>query len=110
MKDLPERPNLRKISIHDEGDTRHVTTRLQDAEQEEQDKHLRYETKNRANTSDNTIYNQTLEPFSTISFFEQTADCIWNTADNVHKPLDLVLQNQLLTMLQLRLSDHHKKK
>ena len=68
-------------SIHDEGDTCHVTAGLKNSQQEEQDKHLRYETKDSTNTGDNTIYDQTLKPFSTVCIFKQAADCIRNTAD-----------------------------
>ena len=56
MKDLPERPNLRKILSMYEGDTCHVTAGLKNSQQEEQDQHLRHETKDRADTGNDTVY------------------------------------------------------
>ena len=43
MKDLPERPNLRKIRSSHEGDTRHVAASFQESKQQEQYQHLRDE-------------------------------------------------------------------
>ena len=53
---------MTEYTVHNECDTYHVATIFQNGKEEEQDSHLRNETKNGANTADDTInykaYNQ----------------------------------------------------
>ena len=49
-------------TVHDKCNTGHVTAGLQECKEEEQYQHLRYETKYSANTGNNTIQDQSLQP------------------------------------------------
>ena len=68
IKDLPERPNLRNTSIHDEGNSCHVSASFQECQEDEQDQDLRNESENRTKTCYDTIQDQTSQPFCTADF------------------------------------------
>ena len=52
-------------TVHNEGDTCHVTTGLKECQENEQYQHLGYETKHCTDTGYNTVKDQTLQPVGT---------------------------------------------
>ena len=62
-------------SVHDECNTSHVTAGLKECKEQEQNQHLRYETKYSANTGNNTVKDQSLQPCSAIYSFQSRLNC-----------------------------------
>ena len=62
-------------TVHDKGNTCHVTTVFQKCEQQEKNHHLRQEAKYSTDTGDDTIQNQRLEPWSGIGSGEPSFHC-----------------------------------
>ena len=66
MKDLPDKAELPEDTVHDEGDTRHVTAGLKEGQEDEQNQHLRNEAKNCADTGYDTVQDQALQPVCAV--------------------------------------------
>ena len=58
---LTGQSEVTEYTVHNERDTRHVTAVLKDGQEQEQDSHLRNETKNGASTADDTIHYKALQ-------------------------------------------------
>ena len=65
-------------TVHDEGDTGHVTHILQDGQQEEQDQHLGNKAQHRADTGHDTVHDQAVQPASHADALQEAAHCIGN--------------------------------
>ena len=61
-KGLARKTELTEDTVHDERNTRHVAAVLKDSEEEEQDEHLRNEAQNRADTGNDTVHYQAVDP------------------------------------------------
>ena len=59
---LTGQAELTEDTVHDEGHTGHVADVLQNGQQEEQDEHLGNEAQNRADTGDDTVHDQAVQP------------------------------------------------
>ena len=66
-------------SVHDKGDSRHVAAAFKEREEEEQYKHLRQESENRANAADDTVNDKTAQPLRATQRVKPAADQIRNT-------------------------------
>ena len=55
IKDLPERPNLRKNAVHYEGDPGHIATAFQKSQQQEEHQHLGDKAQYRSNSGHNAV-------------------------------------------------------
>ena len=67
-------------TVHNEGDTNHVTTVFQDRQKQEQNCHLRYETKDSAYTADYTIHNKACYNIVCTDAFQEAAYDFLNAA------------------------------
>ena len=59
---LARKTELAEDTVHDECNTRHVAAVLEDREEEEQDEHLRNEAQHRADTGNDTVHYQAVNP------------------------------------------------
>ena len=59
---LTGQAELTEDTVHDEGDTGHIADVLQDGQQEEQDQHLGNEAQDRADTGDDAVHDQAVQP------------------------------------------------
>ena len=67
--------------VHDKGNTNHVTAVFQDRQKQEQDCHLRYETKDSAYTADYTIHNKACYYIVGADAFQESAYDFLNAAN-----------------------------
>ena len=65
-------------SIQDEGDTRHVSTALEEGEEEEQDEHLRQEAEHRTDTCDDTVEDETCQYLTGAECTEDAFEESWD--------------------------------
>ena len=61
-------------TVHDEGDTGHVADILEDGQQEEQNEHLGNEAQNSADTGDDAVHDQAVQPASNADALQQAAE------------------------------------
>ena len=75
-------------TVHDEGDTGHVDI-LEDGQQEEQNEHLGNEAQNRADTGDDAVHDQAVQPASNTDALQQAAEGIRDdlTEQNIVRPV-----------------------
>ena len=69
---LTGKAELTEDTVHNERDTRHVTARLEECKEDEQNEHLRNEAENCANTGYDTVKDEALQPVCAI-YSVQTA-------------------------------------
>ena len=76
-------------TIHDEGNTCHVTAGLQKCQEQEQYQHLRYKSKYGTNTGYDTIEDQTLQPVSAVDGIQKILNCRRNdlTEKDIVRPV-----------------------
>ena len=76
-------------TVHDEGDTGHVADVLQDGQQEEQNEHLGNEAQNSADTGDDAVHDQAVQPASNADGFQQAAQGVRDdlTEQNIVRPV-----------------------
>ena len=70
-KGLTGQTELPEDTVQYESDTAHITAAFQDRQQEEQHQHLRYKAQHGANTGNNTVQQQTGQPFGRIGLLQQ---------------------------------------
>ena len=75
---LTGQAELAEDTVHDEGDTGHIADVLQDGQQEEQDQHLRHEAQNCADTGDDAVHDQAVQPACHADALQKTAQSIGN--------------------------------
>ena len=75
---LAGQTELAEDTVHDESNTGHVTNVFQDGKQEEQNQHLGNEAQNRADTGDDAVHDQAVQPVSNANALQETAQCIGN--------------------------------
>ena len=75
---LAGQAELAEDTVHDESNTGHVTNVFQDGKQEEQNQHLGNEAQNRADTGDDAVHDQAVQPASNANALQETAQCIGN--------------------------------
>ena len=68
---------LTEDTVHDECDTRHVSAAFQEGQEEEQNEHLRNKSDDRADTGNDTVNDQSVEPgtLGNADGIKQAADC-----------------------------------
>ena len=76
---LTGQTELTEDTVHNECDTSHVAASLQDCQQDEQYQHLRYKAQNCADTGNDTIQDQTLQPVNTVYCVQSLFDQYRNT-------------------------------
>ena len=76
-------------TVHDEGDTGHVADVLEDGQQEEQNEHLGNEAQNSADTGDDAVHDQAVQPASNADGFQQAAQGVRDnlTEQNIVRPV-----------------------
>ena len=67
-KGLTGKTKFAEHSVHDEGNSCHVSASFQECQEDEQDQDLRNESENRTKTCYDTIQDQTSQPFCTADF------------------------------------------
>ena len=67
-KGLTGKTKFTEHSVHDEGNSCHVSASFQECQEDEQDQDLRNESENRTKTCYDTIQDQTSQPFCTADF------------------------------------------
>ena len=73
---LTGQAELTEDTIHDEGDTGHIAHILQNGQQEEQDQHLGNKAQDRADTGDDAVHDQAIQPACHADALEETAQRI----------------------------------
>ena len=71
---LTGKAELAEDTVEHEGDTGHVAAGLEEGEHQEQDEHLRHEAEHRADTGDDTVEDQAVEPVSRTGSVKRIAD------------------------------------
>ena len=69
---------LAEDTVHDEGDTGHIAHILQNGQQEEQDEHLGNEAQDCADTGDDAVHDQAVQPARHADALEEAAQSIRN--------------------------------
>ena len=73
---LAGQAELTEDTVHDEGDTGHIADILQNGQQEEQDQHLGNEAQDRADTGDDAVHDQAVQPACHADALEEAAQRI----------------------------------
>ena len=71
---LTGKAELAEDTVENEGDTGHVAAGLEEGEHQEQNQHLRHEAEHRADTGDDTVEDQAVEPVSRTGGVKRIAD------------------------------------
>ena len=71
---LAGQAELAEDTVEHEGDTGHVAAGLEEGQHQKQDKHLRHEAEHRADTGDDTVEDQAVEPVSRTGGVKRIAD------------------------------------
>ena len=79
-KALSGETELAEDPVHNESDAGHITDILNDSQQQEEDQHLRDKAEDRADTGDNTILNEAVEP-CTFSYADGSEDRVEEAGD-----------------------------
>ena len=75
---LTGQAELTEDTVHNEGDTGHIADVLQDGQQEEQDEHLGNEAQDCADTGDDAVHDQAVQPARHADALEEAAQSIRN--------------------------------
>ena len=78
---LTGQAELAEDTVEHEGDTGHVAAGLEEGEHQEQDQHLRHEAEHCADTGDDTVEDQAVEPVSRTGSVKRIADQNGDTGD-----------------------------
>ena len=68
---LAGQAELAEDTVHDERDARHVAAVLQDGQEDEQHENLRHEAQNRADTGDDAVHDQAVQPVGNAEAAQQ---------------------------------------
>ena len=71
---LAAQAELTEDTVEHEGDTGHVAAGLEEGQHQEQDEHLRHEAEHRADTGDNAVEDQALQPVGAARLLQTVAD------------------------------------
>ena len=78
---LAAQAELTEDTVEHEGDTGHVAAGLEEGQHQKQDEHLRYEAEHRADTGDNAVEDQALQPVGAARLLQTVADQDRNARD-----------------------------
>ena len=100
-KGFSRKPESPENTVHHKGDTRHITARFKESEEDKQDKDLRNKAKHRADTGDDTVQNESFEPIRTVNRVKPAFD---KDRDSGH-PYAVIGRIRLLKAILLKIGD-----